>query len=689
LSAEVAEKFTRRGRPSGKVQVEREAGLRLHDLSFARAVVQGLEPVAAAQRYLPESLVDERVVSAHLRRVLQIAADLLGGIEDQAASKALLAYARIPKSQVISTACEKSAIAQPEPSIPSLDEFAEEIGAEDFSERDIQALYQERFGEQLAVTPTPAAASATAVGLDALLRALSIVQSRGLVLPKPTDPVRLWFSQSLTTRLVDAQIVLLQDLMQYVNRHGRHWYKHVPGVGQDRARRLVGWLVQHEPFLDLKVASRSRWDSEAEGTLDRMEKHTIWFSIPSSELGQSLVERSSTAALAEGSLPTGGGGSLRSMGPNALGVQSDLDAVKAWLDTLSFKSPHTRTAYARDVQRLLFWAHERGKTLSTLTVTDAAEHARFLVDPPPHWVCKLPTRRTDASWRPMRGPLSESSAGRALAAIGHLIGFLVEAGYLVANPFARIRRSSDRAKGPKIDTTRSFRPIHLQMLVDAIRAMPADPARRRSRALLMLMASTGVRIGELQCTWADIVTMSADTKADGQRTIVKCLRVIGKGGKERLVPLKPSVLMALERHRADHLDLQESGLIKRCNPDGVPLISVLGIPVASSQLNASGGLSTAGIHRIIKSLCRRAALACSDDELRHDFERATAHWLRHTFAHEVLRASGKDLPVTQQLLGHASLATTGIYVKADVSDRYSAIMAMQDRFFGLTDNDTV
>lgn len=178
----------------------------------------------------------------------------------------------------------------------------------------------------------------------------------------------------------------------------------------------------------------------------------------------------------------------------------------------------------------------------------------------------------------MRAPLSESSAARALAALGHLFGFLVETGYLVANPFARIRRASDRAKGPKIDTTRSFRPTHLQMLVDAILEMRADPARQRARALLMLMESTGVRIGELQRTWADIVTMSADTKADGHRSSAKCLRVIGKGGKERLVPLKPSVLMALERHRADHLDLQESGLIKRCNPDGAPLISVLGIP---------------------------------------------------------------------------------------------------------------
>ncbi|WP_234267208.1 phage integrase family protein [Hydrogenophaga sp. NFH-34] len=679
MIAEVAEKLTRRGRPSGKARVEREAGLRLHDLSFARAVVQGLAPAAAAQRYLPESLVDERVASAHLRQVLQIAADILDGIEDQAAAKALSGYTGFPKSQVNSTACEKSSIARPLPSIPSLDEFAEEIGAEDFSEREILELYQERYGEQLAATPAPAA-EAAAVDLDAVLRALSIVQSRGVVLPKPTDPVRLWFSLSLTTRLVDAQIVLLQDLVHFVNRHGRHWYKHVPGVGLDRARRLVGWLVQHEPFLELKIASRSRWDSHAEDTLDRMEKHTVWFSIPSPALGQSLVEQPGTAALAEGSLPAGGGDSLRSMGPNALGVQSDLDAVKAWLDTLSFKSPHTRTAYARDAQRLLFWAHERGKTLSTLTVTDAADHARFLVDPPAHWLCELPTRRADAAWRPMRGPLSGASAARALAAIGHLYGFLVETGFLVANPFSRIRRASGRGRAPQIDTNRSFRSYHLQMLVSVVHAMPPGPARRRARALLMLMASTGVRIGELGGTWGDVITTRTDWEECDATGDAQCLRVIGKGGKERLLPLKPSVVQVLQRHLDDRRALEQQGVLPALDLSKTPLISVVAKPVGPDLAKDNGGLSVAGIHRVIKALCERAAKGCADARLAAEFRAASAHWMRHTFAHAVLRASGGDLPVTQQLLGHASIATTGIYVKADMSQRLKAVMALPVMF---------
>ena len=679
MSAEVAEKTTRRGRPSGKARVEREAGLRLHDLSFARAVVQGLAPAAAAQRYLPESLVDERVASAHLRRVLQIAADILDGINEQAAAKALSGYPEFLISQYKSTTCERPADSQPVTFIPSLDEFAEEIGAEDFSEREIQELYQERYGDQLAATAAPAA-EAAAFNQDAVLRALSVVQSRGVVLPKPTDPVRLWFSQSLTSRLVDAQIVLLQDLVQYVNRHGRHWYKHVAGVGLDRARRLVGWLVQHEPFLDLKIAPRSRWDSEGEYGRDGMENHTVWFSIPSPELGQVLIERPSPAAQAEGLLPAGGGDSLRSMGPNALGVQSDLDAVKAWLDTLSFKSPHTRTAYARDAQRLLFWAHERGKALSTLTVTDAADHARFLADPPAHWMCELPTRRADAAWRPMRGPLSDASAARALAAVGHLYGFLVETGFLVANPFSRIRRASGRGRGPQIDTNRSFRSYHLQMLVSVVHAMPAGPARRRARALLMLMMSTGVRIGELGGTWGDVITTRANWEEGGHSEDAQCLHVIGKRGKERLLPLKPSVLQMLQRHLDDRRALEQQGVLPALELSKTPLISVVAKPVGPDLAKDNGGLSVAGIHRVIKALCERAAKGCGDARLAAEFRAASAHWMRHTFAHAVLRASGGDLPVTQQLLGHASIATTGIYVKADMGQRLKAVMALPVMF---------
>ncbi|PKO77978.1 MAG: hypothetical protein CVU21_05420 [Betaproteobacteria bacterium HGW-Betaproteobacteria-15] len=655
LMHEVMDQRRTRGRPSGKAQVWREQGLRLHDLAFMRAVAQGQTTSAAAQRYLPEVMAEGRVANQYLRRVGQVAADTLVGMGDAVAAKAVRDWLQFSKSQANSTAYENPTVHQPVANVPSLDEFAEEIGAEDFSEREILELYQERYGEQVAAVL--ATQPVVSPSIAAVMRALGIVQSRGLVLPKPTDPLSLWVSERLALNLVDQGIELLQDLVAFINGHGRHWYTHVPGVGQDRAKRLVSWLVDHESYLELPVASRSRWDAGSVAGAGSIEKHMVYFSIPSAEQGWAGV-------------------SLRSYGPNALGAQSDLDAIETWLETLSFKSPHTRTAYARDAQRLLLWAHERSKTLSTLTVTDAAEHARFLVNPPSHWVTPLPTRRQDPDWRPMRGALSEASAARALAAIGHLYGFLVETGYLVANPFARIRKASKGAQSRHIDTTRSFRQEHLQALVAAVGVMPKGPARRRARALLMLMASTGVRIGETGGTWGDVIASTSDHEEDGQPVQAMCLRVIGKGQKERLLPLKPAVLSALQKHLDDRRVLEDQGLLQPCLLADTPLISVVAKPVGADLASSNGGLSVSGVHRVFKSLCKQAAKTCAEPRLQADFERATAHWLRHTFAHSVLRASGSDLPVTQQLLGHASLATTGIYVKADMSQRFKAVMGM-------------
>lgn len=658
MIAELADKSRTRGRPPGKAQVGREQGLRLHDLAFMRSVVQGQGVSAAAQRYLPEGATEGRVANQHLRRVGQVAADTLIGMGEPQTAQVVLNWLSISKSQAISTPCENETSPNMSVQTPSLDDFAEEIGAEDFSEREILALYQERYGEQQANSPgavPPATATSFAPGgLEEVLRALGQVQSRGLLLPKLSDPVSLWFGERLANCLASNRIERLQELVEFINGRGRHWYRHISGLGQDRAKRLVAWWVDHEVYLEHAIAQRSRWDNAQAQAL------SVGL-VPSMFAAQLEVQ---------------GAFSLRATGANAAGAQDDGQALKAWLETLSFKSPNTQVAYARDAQRLLYWARERGKGLSSLTVHDAAEHARFLLNPPAQWVEPLPTLRIDAQWRPMRGALSDASAARALAAIGHLYGFLVETGYLVANPFARLRSASSGPQGPQIDTTRSFRTAHLQLLVEVVGALPSVHAQRRARAMLMLMVSTGVRIGEMGGTWGDVIASHAEVEADGQPREALCLRVIGKGGKQRLLPLKASVLGALQRHLDDRRELEQQGLLPALPLADTPLVSVLGKPVGGELASANGALSAAGIHRVFKSLCSQAARACLDPAMRGDFERATAHWLRHTFAHAVLRASGRDLPVTQQLLGHASLATTGVYVKADMTQRVRAVLAM-------------
>lgn len=635
----------RPGRPLGKVVVTREQGLCLHDISLMRAVAQGVDARAAADRYLPEVHADERVIQTYLRRIAREAAQLAADMGDVSASEALLKR------------CDSKPVAQVRMVLPTLAEFAEEEGIEDFSEAEIVALYEERFAEQ---AKPGVRAVASQQELNLALRGLATVQSKGMTLPQPLDPVLRWFSEGLSNQLRGQGVFLLHDLVQAINTHGKHWYKRFPGVGKDRARRLVGWLVEHEEYLQASVIPRCRWIKPP----------------PASDVATSAQQLSGDPS--GQALATAGGFSLRADGPNAMAAGSDTEAVSSWLEAMSFKSANTRTAYARDVHRLMLWAREQGKTLSGLTVSDAAAHARFLSNPPAHWMSALPTRRDTLDWKPMRGPLSASSAARALTAIGHLFSFLVDTGYLVANPFSHIRKV--RPKGPLIDTRRSLTSREVHHLVSVIQALPEDATKRRLVALLMLLESTGLRIGEVGRTWGDLVSTQGaqlDEEADSQ---TRCLRVVGKGERERFIPLRQAVIDALEAHRRDRRALVQAGLIPDLPQIDEPLISVLERPVQSALASASGALSTAGLHRVIKAVFKQTADASSETDMRETFEHATCHWLRHTFAHTVLKASGKDLPVTQQLLGHGSISTTGIYIKADLSDRVRAINAMPDPF---------
>ena len=83
------------------------------------------------------------------------------------------------------------------------------------------------------------------------------------------------------------------------------------------------------------------------------------------------------------------------------------------------------------------------------------------------------------------------------------------------------------------------------------------------------------------------------------------------------------------------------------------------------EMNQNGGLSAAGMYSVLKSFFRKCATNAGQDN--SDFTKASAHWLRHTFAHQALDAAQNDLGVVQQLLGNASITTTSTYRAADLA----------------------
>ena len=209
-----------------------------------------------------------------------------------------------------------------------------------------------------------------------------------------------------------------------------------------------------------------------------------------------------------------------------------------------------------------------------------------------------------------------SSVARSLAAVRMFHLFLLREGEAEANPSEAVVR-------PKVPRTLP-RPLSLEE-VEAILRAPgeANPAGIRDRAILETLYGAGLRISELVGLDVDEVDLDEGS-----------VRVMGKGSKERLVPLGRFAVAALESY------------LTRARPTMAGARSG-----AAVFLNQRGGrLTRQGATRVLKGAATGAGLT----------KRVTPHTLRHSFATHLLEG-GADVRVVQELLGHASLATTQIY----------------------------
>jgi integrase/recombinase XerC len=272
-------------------------------------------------------------------------------------------------------------------------------------------------------------------------------------------------------------------------------------------------------------------------------------------------------------------------------------------------SPHTRLAYLRDLQEFHTFLREHlGRQVGgdDLPLINKVLLRRFLA---------LLHRRN-----------RKSTIGRKLAAMRTFFRFLVRERLLPASP----------AEGMATPRAEKYLPRTLSVdqafaLLDGLPA--ATPLSLRDRAILETLYSCGLRIGELTALNVGSV--------DLQQRLV---RVLGKGRKERIVPIGGKAAEALD------LYLSSRG------------------PVADDSalfVNQRGGrLTPRSIQRKLKEQLLSARLLID----------ATPHSLRHSFATHLLD-SGADLRSIQELLGHASLSTTQKYTQVSVSQ----LMAVYDR----------
>lgn len=270
-----------------------------------------------------------------------------------------------------------------------------------------------------------------------------------------------------------------------------------------------------------------------------------------------------------------------------------LDAYVTHLRTERHASPHTIRAYRTDLRQFLAVAGPLPGI--------RPDHIR-------HWL------------RTLDGATQRSSIARKLAAVRSFFRFCTETDRLRDDPSAGIAT-------PK---TRRTLPTHLTLdQIDRLLATPDAErlAGRRDRAIFEVLYSAGLRVSELTgLDWADV-----DTEAG-------VVRVLGKGRKERVVPIGRPALGALADYRA-------AG-------------AAAGVPVQHGPVfrNLRGGRLTS---RSVARLMERYVLASGSPA------KATPHALRHTFATHLLGA-GADLRAIQELLGHASLSTTQRYTHVDL-----------------------
>ncbi|WP_320338848.1 IS1096 element passenger TnpR family protein [Burkholderia cenocepacia] len=489
--------------------------------------------------------------------------------------------------------------------------------------------------------------------------------------PAADHALALWFRPLVAQRLVGEGIATLGALIAYCNRHGGSWWRSIPRIGPLRAKTLVAWLRRHEATLGARV------DADVDATPLTPAPDRAIVVGPGTD-GLAPLER--LAAPVELS---GAGGTNRAVGFPFIRAEHDLAALHAWLMRYRDR-PATLRAYTREIERFVLWALKvRGVAVSSLRVEDCDAYKDFLAQPSADF-CGPKRPRASGRWRPFTGSLSADSQAYAVRMLRMAFDWLVKVRYLAGNPFSAVTLPATLTREWSLQVERALAPDLLRTLretLDAHCARADDDAVqwRIARAAIGLMVDSGLRRAE-----AASARHSGLKRVDGIKgQSVWTLTLVGKRSKVRTVPVSPATLEALRAHWADRgLAWEGRGVseARDATANDPPLIAPLAIPgtaaaqarhgeglvaeggpdVGSYTPDALGRLVRTALSRLQGELQRWGALSLWDAA---QLQRASAHALRHTFGTDAT-ARGVPIDVVQQILGHASLATTSIYVKA-------------------------
>lgn len=284
-------------------------------------------------------------------------------------------------------------------------------------------------------------------------------------------------------------------------------------------------------------------------------------------------------------------------------MSSERDLFLRYLSAERNLSPHTVAAYRRDVDQFLSYFHHADCFLADVDHVFIRRYLAYL-----QWQRPSPRRRTVA---------------RKLAALRAFFGFLKRRAYLSGNPV-------DGVSSPKLE---SYLPqVMKEGQVSQLLASLGQrtPLELRDRALLEVLYGTGIRVSEL--VGLDVGDL------DGANAQV---RVFGKGGRERIVPVNKPAIEAVD----DYLRQGRSALLARAaGPAAAERDTALWLNCRGARLSARGVRWLIDRHVALSQL----GMAVSP------------HTFRHSFATHLLER-GASLRAVQELLGHVDLSSTQVY----------------------------
>ena len=500
--------------------------------------------------------------------------------------------------------------------------------------------------------------------LDILVKAADLPTP----VPQPSHRIAQWFRPKTAQALGSEGIHTISNLIDIMLRRGATWWRAVPRIGKHRAAVLENWVTQHATTLGILVLADKTPDLPT-STIERVfvgHDHAIPFvpftllDIPPHLDGSYGINREQQFSYING--------------------KTDKDAIRDFLSRY-VGEPHTYRAFYKELQRFFYFALlVAKKPLSSFLVKDCADYMAFIQDPPDAFKGR-PAPLDSHLWRPFSlTPLSEKSQRQAITICRQLFAFWVGVRYLAGNPWIALKIPKPLKQVDAMQIEKALPDTLWKKLITTLNARAQHPDEKQLRvalAAILLMGDSGCRRNEVA------TALQRDLKPSQFATNVYELKVVGKGRKERIVPISPRTLAALRAHWADLDGVEDAG-------NGPPLLS----PIVKLAIHPSivkkphVGYTPGALYTVIKvaiyHLIIDPAGPFTIEEIRH-LEATTAHAFRHTFG-TLAVARGIPVEVMQKMLGHESIGTTSIYVQAKKKQMVEEASAY---FASLTNSDTL